>query len=206
MFRSSHPQLWQIAITGLLLSHLTHFLATLLVWRIAKLLINDTTDNNHLPFITTLIYILSPAGVFLSAPYTESLFAFCNLTGTYLYLLWLKGTTASEHIVVSLLPLFAGVFFGFATFVRSNGILSGTFFAVDALQTLREVMNKGVSQQIATRFLLICCGGVIVATGMIVPQYLAFREYCLQGLAQDRRSWCSNTIPSIFTFAQAHYW
>lgn len=178
----------------------------LLVWGIAGLLINRTAGNNRTRFITCLIYALSPAGIFLSAPYTESLFAFCNLAGSYLYLLWLRSTKTSEHVFSTLLLPLVGISFGLATFVRSNGILSGILFAVDALQTLRDVLRDGLSLRIATKLLSICCGGLIIAVGMIVPQYVAYKEYCLQIATRDRRSWCSNTVPAIFTFAQAHYW
>lgn len=170
------------------------------------MLVGTNTHKERISFITALLYALSPAGVFLSAPYTESLFALCNLLGIYLYMLGLVGSKTSEDTFRSILFLPAGVAFAVATVIRSNGILSGALFGLDAIHTLYDVLKHGANLRLVVKLFALISGGAILATGMIIPQYIAYREFCSSIIAQERRSWCQQTIPSIFTFTQSHYW
>lgn len=88
--------------------------------------------------------------------------------------------------------------------VRSNGILSGFLFAYDASLLAWAALTQGLDLYRARRFAVIVLGGGMVALGMIVPQILAYRIYCM---SQDGpRPWCSSVLPSIYGWVQGYYW
>ena len=189
------------------MSHMMHYLAMLLVWRISHLLVPRAgADYASLPFVTAALYTISPAGIFLSAPYTESLFATCNLLGTYLYMLSLRKNRSDDLAMYGVLLLVSGLTFGIATVIRSNGILSGALFLFDAMEVLFKVITDGVSQRSLLKLAFLITGGSLVAAGTVGPQSLAYHEYCSDVAAQHQRSWCQRGLPSIFAFVQSHYW
>ncbi|KAJ5778069.1 GPI mannosyltransferase 2 [Penicillium odoratum] len=87
--------------------------------------------------------------------------------------------------------------------VRSNGILSGFLFAYDAFLLIWACLTQGLSAHKIRRLIIIGMGGSTVALGMLVPQLLAYRTYCLTDL---NREWCGWTLPSIYTWVQSYYW
>ena len=184
-----------------------HYFAMLLVLRIAQMLVSRASSGQRsLPFVAAVLYTVSPAGIFLSAPYTESLFAFCNLFGTYLYMLSFFARRSDKVITCGILLLASGIVFGIATVVRSNGILSGALFACDALEVLSNMYMNGVHRRSLLMLAFLIISGSTIAVGTIGPQLLAYREYCSNVAVQHQRGWCQRTIPSIFAFVQSHYW
>ena len=207
LFHCDNPTHEQVTITGLLLSHFSSWISMLLVWQIARRLVKGNKQgNSKICFLAALLYIISPAGIFLSAPYTESIFAAFNMLA---YLLFLDGRRhhgkGQSHSAAAL-TIGSGLSAGLATLMRSNGILSGMLFAWDALQSLRSLLTTDRSPSQLLRLLCLSIAGVSTGFGFVLPQYLAYREYCMQETSEPLRPWCSATIPSIFTFAQSHYW
>ncbi len=100
----------------------------------------------------------------------------------------------------------AGSAFGLATLIRSNGILAGIPFLIEAVTTMLALLSHGFSLTRIVRLGSVGLGGILVAVGMFLPQVLAFQEYCAGRSPGDRREWCEWTLPSIFTFVQSHYW
>ncbi|KAK0273430.1 ER membrane glycoprotein subunit of the GPI transamidase complex-like protein, partial [Friedmanniomyces endolithicus] len=74
------------ALAGVLVSHLSHFLAVLVLYDLIHF-VTPSTDlrKRQLAFTTACLHILSPAGIFLSASYGEATFAFWNLLGLLCY-------------------------------------------------------------------------------------------------------------------------
>jgi phosphatidylinositol glycan class V len=96
----------------------------------------------------------------------------------------------------------AGVVYGISTLFRSNGLISGLLFAVEAVTSLLGVLQQRKLQH-ARRLIAALVGGICVAAGSIVPQFLAWRLYCGD---EDTRPWCSNLVPSVYSFVQEAYW
>ncbi|KAF2222413.1 GPI mannosyltransferase 2, partial [Elsinoe ampelina] len=197
--------LLQQALSGAVIAHLAHGLTVVLLYELTfRALPGTTTNRRQIARVAACLHVVSPAGVFLSAPYTESLFACLNFSG----LLCLAGSPKNpqnfngrfHHLTCYAT---AGICFALATTVRSNGLLSVLAIVVLTLPAaFRILTGKGGW---ADLFTLVSAGiGALLATsGIIVPQYWAYNEYCT---GVDTRPWCSQMPPSIISFVQRHYW
>ena len=181
------------------LAHASHFLAVLALHRLTLLL----SGSQKLAFVSAALHIFSPAGLFLSAPYNESPFACLCFLGNWLFAAGLDCAAHQQRTRRDAALVAAGVFFGLATAFRSNGLTSGLLFAVEAVSSLRLFASRRSLTQLSTLAAPIL-GGLCVAAGSVVPQALAWMRYC--GSSGLRRPWCDETIPSIYTFVQDHYW
>ncbi|KIW35630.1 uncharacterized protein PV07_02315 [Cladophialophora immunda] len=195
------------SFVGILLSHASHWLSVIQLWALTEALMGpDKTSKSLLPFTAAALHILSPAGVFLSAPCSESAFAFLSMSG---FLGYLHATQLLRRGLVfagCTTMICAGMSFSTATMVRSNGILAGIPFLVEAITTLLAVLSQGLSASRLFWLASVVAGGLLVAFGMVYPQGLAYQDYCYGRDSEVRRPWCNQTIPSIFTWVQSHYW
>lgn len=158
--------------------------------------------------LTACLHIISPAGLFLSAPYGESLFSLLSFTASFLYI-WSGQKLAGGSVFrSSTATLASAVIFSASCMVRSNGILSGLVFLHDfVLQTAAVVVgSNGEPKNLSLRLLrigVLGAGGLIIGMGFAAPQVIAWKDYCTGG---NNRPWCSDTIPSIYFWVQGHYW
>ncbi|KAH0436366.1 mannosyltransferase [Colletotrichum camelliae] len=193
------------AAFGIVTSHVTHLLAVLTLYSLTLRLFN----RKPLAFLSALLHILSPAGLFLSAPYAEAPFAFLTFLGYNI----LASASAQNRgsLPWSAAQITAGAAFGLATACRSNGLLNGVPFATECIiivhglltNTASPITPASVTASLAA-LLALGLGGVLVALGSVVPQYLAWVRYCSG--ASEARAWCGRTVPGIYSFVQEHYW
>lgn len=190
---------------GVVLSHVAHYLSVLSLYRLSINIFGHTTATQRLIcLLSAALHIICPAGAFLSAPYGESTFSFLNISGFYLYTSSLIAEHNGKTTLRDLQVISAAVLFAIATMVRSNGILNGFLFAYDAVLLAWATLTQGPSIHTARRLAVIIFGGWVVALGMVFPQILAYRIYCMS--QELPRPWCSSTIPSIYGWVQGHYW
>lgn len=152
---------------------------------------------------------MSPAGLFLSAPYAESSFSFLNFVGFYLYALSLKAHHDSRSNLRDILIVVSGLAFGLATIFRSNGLLSGLLFCFDMVRAVvlfRKGLRLGELVSSLRRIMILVTGGLIMAAGSFYPQYLAYFEYCVDAEPTHQATWCTHRVPSIYAWVQSHYW
>jgi phosphatidylinositol glycan class V len=100
----------------------------------------------------------------------------------------------------------AGLVFGVATAIRSNGLLSGLPFLYDAVARTWAIANHGISGRRLYDLVSLVIGGLLISLGLVIPQTVAYRMYCIDSIAGVRQPWCTRTIPSIYTWVQEHYW
>ncbi|KXX76955.1 GPI mannosyltransferase 2 [Madurella mycetomatis] len=186
------------ALAGIVVANAAHLLSTLVLYRLGQLVWRD----RPLSLVAAILHILSPAGLFLSAPYTESSFALLSFSGYLLFALSCRAerSPTSRDIYVIL----AGILFGLASTFRSNGILNGIPFAWEVLCHLPKLHRR--PSDTLRRLLALGVGGVGVAAGSIVPQALAYLRFCSGTSGVEPRPWCRAYLPSIYTFVQRHYW
>ena len=196
------------AVIGIIIAHLCHLLSVLLLFRLSKAICLDQSEMaaDRFALLAAAFHVISPAGVFLSAPYAESAFALFNFSGFYAYTISrneLKRAQGGMKRSVAMVA--AGCCFGLATTLRSNGLLSGSLFVWDAVESAWWVLTGYRITFALQRLCVTLAAGSVMALGTVVPQYLAYMEYCGNS-AQDRRPWCSNWVPSIYAFVQNRYW
>ncbi|KAJ0337920.1 hypothetical protein COL922a_006233 [Colletotrichum nupharicola] len=190
------------AAFGIVTSHVTHLLAILSLYSLTLRLFN----RKPLAFLSALLHILSPAGLFLSAPYAEAPFAFLTFLGYNI----LASASAQNRgsLLWSAAQISAGAAFGLAAACRSNGLLNGIPFAAECIIIVHGLLASPITPASVTASLAALLapgvGGVLVAMGSVVPQYLAWVRYCSG--ASEARAWCGRTVPSIYSFVQEHYW
>ncbi|KAG6008890.1 hypothetical protein E4U21_003702 [Claviceps maximensis] len=201
-------------LIAICLAHATHLLAVLVLHRLTMLL----SGNSRLAFLSAALHVLSPAGLFLSAPYNESPFACLSFLASLLFAVGLKSTSDDSRQGRSAVQtalrrhmalLAAGLAFGLATVFRSNGLTSGLLFAVEAVNSLRRGVlssrsgRRRVVEMVSVAVALL--GGLCVAAGYVVPQTLAWMRYCARHGVLTR-PWCDKMVPSIYAFVQEQYW
>ena len=121
-----------VAVVGMIISNSCHLLSVLVLERLVKSL-DASEARERTAFIAAALQIFSPAGLFLSAPYAESLFALLSFLGHLCYAYSYHRADERRRITHDVWLLASGIFFGLATTVRSNGILFGVMFAYDAV-------------------------------------------------------------------------
>ena len=190
-------------LTGVVFSHVFHLLSVIALYLCGRLLSIRQTNLSSIAFTAALLHILSPAGLFLSAPYAESLFSFLTFTGYWMYLKTSMENPTDRSSLRNVYTVLAGVVFGIATLIRSNGLLNGLIFLFDALSLLPTLLNGFT---FSTFMQLGCLGvaGLSTILGVFIPQLIAYNAYCSDG--SDVRPWCGNWVPSIYSWVQSHYW
>lgn len=209
---------------GIFVANASHLLSALVLYRLGLIVWRSNPQGPLLSLVAALLHVVSPAGLFLSAPYAESTCALLTFLG---YLLYASSCTSETAAARDGYVVLAGVAFGFATSFRSNAILNGIPFAWEVLQVLSALAGRWTSSTTSARpsrsdpqsttpttgdavrrLLALGVGGVAVAAGTLVPQAVAYQRFCLGPSDADlpRRPWCDKLVPSIYTFVQRHYW
>ncbi|KAF9776921.1 ER membrane glycoprotein subunit of the GPI transamidase complex-like protein [Fusarium sp. DS 682] len=189
---------WE-AIIAIAISHVSHLIAVLALYQLTIVLCSD----RKLAYLAAVVHILSPGGLFLSAPYAESTFACLSFAGNLLFALSLKASPDSLRRNVSVIG--AGLCYGISCTFRSNGLFGGVLFAVEALKGLSALLD-GFTFSKLLRLIAPVIGGLLVAVGFIAPQVLAWMRYCNIEGNGEQRPWCARPLPSIYTFVQEEYW
>ncbi|KAI1077271.1 GPI mannosyltransferase 2 [Whalleya microplaca] len=184
-------------LVGVFVAHVSHLLSVLVLYQLGI----AVWKRPRLSFVAALLHVLSPAGIFLSAPYQESTFALLSFTG---YLFFAKGLLTEKHTVAHDVSLVAsGMWFGFASTFRSNGLFNGIPFAV---AFVRELSGSPTLASIGRRIALLV-GGSAIAIGFVGPQIVAYQLFCAAGPSGiELRPWCTSHLPSIYSFVQERYW
>jgi len=193
------------ALAGILLSQICHALSTMLIYALALRCLPITTPKRQqIAGVAACLYIISPAGIFLLAPYTEAPFASFNLAGLYL-LTFVRNdrTSMLASINHAILSILAGVMFGLASTFRGNGIFSLLAFVPYGLTIAHRWLTLDIRFTDFIRLFGLANGVLATVVGFIYPQAIAYQIYC-PGV--QSRPWCKNMPPSIFTFVQKQYW
>ena len=174
-------------------------------------LVSDRARGKKVAFVTAVLHVFSPAGIFLSAPYAESVFAAVSFVGYLIYLSYVRECVTSGQgaptVQADAKVIVAGAILGIATSIRSNGLMNGLLFAYDLVDHISSNLCLTTSVATLRHIACIIIGGLCVAMGYVYPQWLAYQEYCSKD-ADDggQRPWCKEYLPSIYSFVQSHYW
>ena len=191
---------------GVVVSHLAHLGAVLTLYALVRDLFPTSLERKRqVAFTAACLHIISPAGLFLSAPYGESTFALLSFSGIWSYIRALKHRHAPKDMFLAeevAWTSMAGVCFGISAMIRSNGLFWGIMLAWDAIATLYKLGTRRQSAELG-RLTGIVVSGILIGLGFIAPQIVAYREYCM---GDSTRPWCDRMLPSIYSWVQEHYW
>jgi phosphatidylinositol glycan class V len=196
-------------VVGVAVAHAAHLAAVLALYRLTVALGGERggPGGSTLHLVPALLHVVSPAGIFLSAPYAESSFAALSFAGALLFVL--GGQRPSGSLARSSLVVLSGVVFGVSATFRSNGALSGLLplgeavhlcmraWASDRLVSWRRVVDVGA----------LGISGLALAAGFAAPQVAAWMRYCSDGRTlAEPAEWCADMPPSIYGYVQRRYW
>lgn len=192
---SDQPTLRTQAVSAMVIANSSHLFSVLILYNLSRSLISSSLK---LRLTCAALHIIAPAGLFMSAPFAESLFSFLHFTGLLLYC---KANENRRAVDDWLLPA-AGLFVGLSSAVRSNGVFTGVVFAIDFLSAILRLRNVGPRRAFA-----LLLAGLLIGAGFILPQAIAYHHFCIEhGSSDGRRPWCDSKVPGIYTFVQSHYW
>lgn len=184
-------------------------------------------QDRRLAMLSTLLYCITPANVFMTAGYSESLFAALTFGGLYLLE---KGFTFRACLAL-----------GIATAARSNGLVNIGFLlylpSLHAISQIRvyRVTTKGHRKVllygwVITRLLLTSIlGTMVIALPFCAFQYYGYRTFCTPSLSLEKVPlallslgerkgyrvpdengppplWCMRPLPILYSHIQDVYW
>jgi len=188
--------------SAIFLSNACHLGSVFVLYQLTLLCSNNSSRRpKEIAWLASVLHILSPAGIFLSAPYSESLFSLLAFAGTYIFAWSLKAMRAEQHLWGNVLTLLSAVVFFMACTVRSNGFLNGFLFLPEFATALFNTKEWKIWSFIRVASLGI--GGLVIGGGLVLPQYFAYQEFCTPDAL---RPWCLKLVPSIYTWVQGVYW
>lgn len=191
------------AVVAICIAHFAHFLSVLLLFSLTFAVFPGSTTR--FAFTAAALHIISPAGIFLSAPYAESSCALFAFAGCLAFAKSFTTERASATAKHDFLLFGSGVLFGISTTFRSNGILNGLLLLEEAFRVLLSLKDDFQMARIR-RLIASGLGGLSVAFGFLLPQYISYSDFCREESVAILRPWCTKPLPSIYTFVQEHYW
>lgn len=195
-------------LAGIFLAHSFHLLSTIVLYQFSLDIcqVKLKADRSRFSLLVAYLHIISPAGVFLSAPYSESPFCFFNFLGFYLHFKGLYGSQ-DRPIQRDFFLLSSGLVFGLATTLRSNGLLSGSLFLFELFRPLSKFHSSATTSKRLRHLGITILAGTVMACCAVLPQFIAFLEFCITiNENQSKRPWCLSRIPSVYAWVQTHYW
>ncbi|THY73651.1 mannosyltransferase [Aureobasidium pullulans] len=197
--------LYAQAYAGVIMSHVAHLSSVIILYGLVHHLpIMDKKQRRKVAFVAASLHIFSTAGLFLSAPYSESLFSMLNFLGVLLHARIPWEMPLEKYGPFCLLSLLlSGACFGLATTVRSNGLFSGLIY----FHHVYMLFHSRINLRTIVTIVVIGISAAMILSGMLFPQYMAYQEFCVGPSAASKlRPWCTRTLPSIYSWVQEHYW
>mmetsp|Transcript_11119 Transcript_11119/g.18162 ORF Transcript_11119/g.18162 Transcript_11119/m.18162 type:complete len:435 (-) Transcript_11119:167-1471(-) len=172
-------------LSGVIISLVSFLISVVLLYRLTYRL----TDNELLAYRSSCLFCFNPAGIFMSAIYTESPYAALSFGGVL--------------CLIRKSPYCAAILFMCAGAVRSNGILYGSFLVWYAFAECVSMKKDARIWRIG----MCCVHSSVQVTMVALPtclfQYYAYVRFCQGG---NSRPWCESYLPMIYSFVQKHYW
>ncbi|OQR75384.1 GPI mannosyltransferase 2-like [Tropilaelaps mercedesae] len=191
------PSSW-ILISCVLVTNVSFVLSAVALFHLTQLV----AFNRHLSLEVVKMYSFSPASIFFSSCYTESLFAFVTFSGLYLL----------ERDFDTL----ATIMFAMGSITRSNSTLIPIFYLHKAWSRYRR---GRYAFGLLIRAGLACVGNLIVQVyfwdsfcfphrRVKQPKEVALyaAEMGYKPIGGNASEWCFYHLPFSYSFVQAKYW
>jgi phosphatidylinositol glycan class V len=174
-------------ITTSLLAATASITSTLILYQLTLHLSHSASYSA----LVSLLHLFSPSPSTQVVPYTEPFYALFSFAAIY------RLETKQDSYWL------AAILTGLATSFRSIGVIQCLLWIPQWTHHLKQLIHHPYSliRFISTSFKTLLLA-LITCAPFIYDQYSAYKHYCYQ----SPRPWCSNRIPSIYTFVQSHYW
>lgn len=189
--------------SGIIISHLSHLFSVWALYDTSRRLFQYLPGSTNLPYLASVLHTISPAGLFLSGPYAESLFSCFSFLAYNLYVR--SALCEEDSLRKELYQLISALLLSISTTIRTNGLLNGLLFVSEAFYGCSNLLHRRPNFKLFRRLIMICICGYVVGCGYLIPQYIAYQEYCSSSTT-DPRPWCKAKLPSIYNFVQSYYW
>mmetsp|Transcript_18064 Transcript_18064/g.22236 ORF Transcript_18064/g.22236 Transcript_18064/m.22236 type:complete len:341 (-) Transcript_18064:3136-4158(-) len=191
--------------------------------------------EKRLAFRASLLFCITPASIFMSANYTESLFAYLSFCGMLeLEKLHARVNGPRKEIfdymfhdglleIGFTMRLRAAIYFCLSGLVRANGAgLGMIYLGYSSLLKFAHFHfygpkhgnynNVSISFLIKESLQLVGLGMVSVVAPIVCVQYYGYSRFCVQLETQYsiqalvQPAWCQQTVPFIYQCVQKKYW
>ena len=189
---------WMINLLCFTLAAVLMYKLTLTVFR-----------NRQMAIVSSVLFCVNPATIFMSSAYSESLFACVQFSALY----FLESGGSASYLRASLL-------FCMGSATRANGIVSAGFITHSILnqflntvylKTKRPINYKSNSfffcflSQTAETFTKLLMYNSIVISPFVLFQFYGYSTYCNHN-QNGQSPWCSKTYLMPYSYIQSHYW
>ncbi|KAK6456225.1 GPI mannosyltransferase 2 [Scheffersomyces xylosifermentans] len=178
-------------LLSLIVSNILHFISVVLVYYLS---LQFFKQNKTLALRSALLMVVAPAGIFLTANYSENLSNVLSFASILSYDKSINphdpGKNNTKSIVSKPLYVLSGIFTAVNFTVRANSLLLGIPYLLD-------LFEFGLVEDAI--WCLIAGGSVFLS--LVWTSFTAYREFC-----PARGEWCNNTLPILFSYAQKKYW
>ncbi|AET40063.1 GPI-anchor transamidase GPI18 Ecym_5301 [Eremothecium cymbalariae DBVPG len=191
-----------IVLKGSLLNFFIHYVS---VWILYALTLQTFPKNSELAYKTALLFILSSAGGFLLAPYSEPLSFILAFLGMLMrgYALCYNVYGHISFKYYGWIPyMLSAVAFSLATASRSNCIILGVYYVYDLFKLLKQ------RDFIRAFWFPFIAGFMMLMLYCYIHYYLPYYFLC-----PYQQEWCSLSLPifsipytSFYSFLQGKYW
>lgn len=204
-------------------ANMAHLAATLVLYKLTLAIFKNARifSPKRMALCLLILYVMTPAAAFMTAPYSEPVAAFLSFSCLYLRQL---GLDSSPYVILDArhkeetksvdaqsneksgnettytrapdafyvgLYILSGAFAAVAYGFRANCLLLGILYVYD-LFTVRPFPSP--SPLIA---------GLLLGLSFVITQYSNYASICV---GSERGEWCNSKLPLLFTYAQGHYW
>mmetsp|Transcript_7565 Transcript_7565/g.14101 ORF Transcript_7565/g.14101 Transcript_7565/m.14101 type:complete len:305 (-) Transcript_7565:604-1518(-) len=192
-------------IAAYLISWCAFSLAVIYIRELSLVILKNARKANS----ATMLFLLSPAGVFFTAIYTESLFALLSVAG--MFYLWrhcaLIDSEKHEqpaYQVPAIDRVYSTILFALATATRSNGSLLAIFPVYIFVHNVFVNLNRhGGKQHILLEAMSLSVS--LLVHWMPSFAYLSYvgGKFCS---LEEPSDYCDNLFPNVYSFVQAKHW
>lgn len=197
---AQHYQTLALVVSGLVISNAAFVLAASTLYQLGC----ATLRNERLAYVSALLFVAGPANAFMSAGYTESLFAWLVFRALLL-------VSRRQHLQASL-------WLGVASLCRSTGLLYAGFIVWDLMVESRreQISSLLAASSSRVRCLLQILARAVQTAGLVVISGLglfAFQAYGRDQLCSKAngsvppRPYCtSQVLKTPYSYVQEAYW
>ncbi|CAO3642966.1 unnamed protein product [Cunninghamella echinulata] len=177
---------YTLVVVGALISNVSFIYAAGYLYKLTRLIY---PSQFKLALFSAIAFCLSLPSIFMSAFYTESLFALLSFMGMY--------------VITKQYYFYASLLWGIASLTRSNAIIYIGFFGYEFI--IKRL--KGPTKSLIVGIVRAAIYSLITMSGFLYFQYTIYREYCqVDQLGINPRPWCSSTFPFVYNYVQKEYW